>query len=130
MDHDLRNSRNDTELAVLSGMLAASNDACWCMEFGLPVDLATPDAEVERQIFENDPVRRHCNQAMARLYHVPAGEDMNARPVREIFPRNRQNEDFIRNLIANGFEVDEAPVLDRRYDGLEIYVENDVRAYR
>ncbi|MGC1488195.1 MAG: PAS domain-containing protein [Albidovulum sp.] len=125
----MRDAASDTELAVLSGMLAASNDACWCMEFGLPVDLATPDAEVERQIFENDPVWRHCNQAMARLYHLPAGADMNARPVHEIFPRNRQNEDFIRNLIASGFEVDAAPALDRRYDGMEIYVENDVRAH-
>ena len=127
--HDLCESGHDTEMSVLAGMLAASNDACWCMEFGVPVDLATPDAEVERQIFENDPLWRHCNQAMTRLYHLPVGEDINARPVHEIFPRNRQNENFIRTLIANGFEMDAAPALDRRYDGMEIYVENDVRAH-
>lgn len=114
---------------VLNEMLAASNDACWCMEFDEPVDLTTPDREVVRQIFENGPVWRHCNAAMGRLYQLPAGQDMNARPVHEVFPDNPNNRAFVRNLISNGFEVDGAPALDRRYDGLEIYVENDVRAH-
>lgn len=99
------------------------------MEFREPVDLTAPDAEVVRQVFENDPVWRHCNQAMARLYHLPAGEDFNTRPVGDIFPRNRQNEEFVHKLIANGFEVDAAPALDKRYDDVKIHVENDVRAH-
>jgi PAS domain-containing protein len=114
---------------VLNGMLSASNDACWCMEFQEPVDLTTTDREVVRQIFENGPVWRHCNAAMERLYQLPAGQNMNERPVHEVFPNNPNNQEFVRNLIANGFEVDGAPALDRRYDGLEIYVENDVRAH-
>ncbi|MGY9047933.1 MAG: PAS domain-containing protein [Rhodobacterales bacterium] len=82
-----------------------------------------------RQIFDNDPVWRLCNPAMERLYHLPAGQSMNDRPVNEIFPENASNRDFVRTLIANGFEVDAAPALDRGYDGVEIYVENDVRAH-
>ncbi len=118
-----------SEVDVLRGMLAASNDACWCMEFAKPVDLTAPNHEVVRQIFENGPVWRYCNAAMERLYQLPAGQDMNARPVHEIFPNNPSNQDFIHNLIANGFEVDGAPALDRDYTGMEIYVENDVRAH-
>jgi len=114
---------------ILRGMLAASNDACWCMEFNPPVDVTADDHQVVHQIFANGPVWRHCNAAMERLYRLPAGQDMNTRPVDEIFPDNPSNRKFLQNLIANGFEVDGSPALDRRYDGLEIYVENDVRAH-
>jgi PAS domain-containing protein len=114
---------------ILRGMLAASNDACWCMEFNPPVDVTADDHQVVHEIFTNGPVWRHCNAAMERLYRLPAGQDMNARPVEEIFPDNPSNRKFLLNLIANGFEVDGSPALDRRYDGLEIYVENDVRAH-
>jgi PAS domain-containing protein len=114
---------------VLRGMLAASNDACWCMEFRPPVDLTADDQSVVQQIFANGPVWRNCNAAMERLYHLPAGQSLDARPVHEIFPNNSSNREFLLNLIAKGFEVDGAPALDRRYDGLEIYVENDVRAH-
>lgn len=114
---------------ILRGMLAASNDACWCMEFNPPVDVTADDHQIVHQIFTNGPVWRHCNVAMERLYQLPAGQDMNARPVEEIFPDNPSNRKFLLNLIANGFEVDGSPALDRRYDGLEIYVENDVRAH-
>jgi len=114
---------------ILRGMLAASNDACWCMEFSPPVDLTADDHQVVDQIFTNGPVWRHCNAAMERLYRLPAGQDMNTRPVHEIFADNPSNRKFLLNLIANGFEVDGSPALDRRYDGLEIYVENDVRAH-
>jgi len=114
---------------ILRGMLAASNDACWCMEFNPPVDVTADDHQVVHQIFTNGPVWRHCNAAMERLYQLPAGQDMNARPVDEIFPDNPSNRKFLLNLIANGFEVDGSPALDRRYDGLEIYVENDVRTH-
>lgn len=115
------------DAGILKGVLAASNDACWCMEFGIPVDLTAPDHEVVRQVFENDPFWRLSNPAMAQLYLLKAGKLLTDMPVADIFPRNAQNEDFIRNLIANGFEADRAPALDTRYDGVQIYVENDVR---
>lgn len=118
-----------TDLGVLAGILDASSDACWCMEFTEPVDLTAPDHEVVRQVFLNDPRWRFCNAAMARLYLLPPGRVFDDQPVSDIFPRNRQNEEFVLNLIANGFEVDAAPALDRRYDGVQIYVENDVRAH-
>ncbi len=119
----------DTENAILKAMVAASTDACWCMEFGESVDLTAPDREVIRQVFENEPHWRFCNDAMARLYRLPAHLDINDRPVGEIFPRNKQNETFIENLLRSGFEIDAAPALDSRYDGSELYVENDVRAH-
>jgi PAS domain-containing protein len=114
---------------VLRAMLGASNDACWCMEFHPPVDLTVDDQSVVRQIFANGPVWRHCNAAMERLYRLPPGANLDARPVHEIFPDNPSNRKFLLDLIARGFEVDGAPALDHRYDGLEIYVENDVRAH-
>lgn len=114
---------------VLAGMLAASNDACWCMEFRIPVDLTASDHEIVRQIFENEPYWRFTNPAMARLYLLDPDVDFNSRPPSEIFPRSRSNEDYLMNVIANGFELDAAPAVDRRYDGKEIYVENDVRAH-
>jgi len=118
-----------TEVAILKGMVDASADACWCMEFDQPVDLESPDREVIRQIFENGPRWRFCNQAMARLYRLPPHLDLSDRPVNEIFPRNRQNEEFIENLLRSGFRVDAAPALDSRYDGVQMHVENDVRAH-
>ena len=119
----------NSDLSLLAGILDASSDACWCMEFTEPVDLTAPDHEVVRQVFLNDPRWRFCNAAMARLYLLPPDRVFDDQPVSDIFPRNRQNEEFVLNLIANGFEVDAAPALDRRYDGVQIYVENDVRAH-
>ena len=117
------------ENTILKDMLASSTDACWCIEFSTPVDLTAPDREVIRQVFENGPFWRFCNDAMGRLYRLPDDVDFNTRPVREIFPRNRDNEHFILRLIRNGFELNAAPALDTRYDGVQIYVENDVRAH-
>ena len=114
---------------ILASIVEASRDACWCMEFDPAVDLTAPDSEVVRQVFENAPRWTLANRAMHELYMLPAGEDLCARPVAEIFPRNPQNEAFVLNLLANGFEVDAAPALDSRYDGQTIYVENDVRAH-
>lgn len=114
---------------ILQGIIAASSDACWCMEFGEPVDLTAPDREIVRQVFENDPYWRFTNPAMARLYLLDPEIDFNSRPTSEIFPRNAQNEEFVLRLIANGFEMDAGPALDTRYDGVQIYVENDVRAH-
>ena len=125
--HEVRAAEPDAA-GILLGMLGASNDACWCMEFGEPVDLSAPEREVVRQVFDNSPRWRFCNPAMARLYLLPGDERFESRPVREIFPRNRQNEDFVRQLIEHGFELDAAPALDTRYDGIQIHVENDVRA--
>jgi PAS domain-containing protein len=120
---------SSAEVAILKGMVDASADACWCMEFDQPVDLESPDREVIRQIFENGPRWRFCNQAMARLYRLPPHLDLSDRPVNEIFPRNRQNEEFVENLLRSGFQVDAAPALDSRYDGVQMHVENDVRAH-
>jgi len=122
-------AESPTEVAILKGMVDASADACWCMEFDQPVDLESPDREVIRQVFENGPRWRFCNQAMARLYRLPPHLDLSDRPVHEIFPRNRQNEAFIENLLRSGFQVDAAPALDSRYDGVQMHVENDVRAH-
>ncbi len=125
----LFDAESNTEIAILKGMVDASADACWCMEFDQPVDLEGPDREVTRQIFENGPRWRFCNRAMARLYRLPPHLDLSDRPVHEIFPRNRQNEEFIENLLRSGFQVDAAPALDSRYDGVQMHVENDVRAH-
>ncbi|WP_346911503.1 PAS domain-containing protein [uncultured Roseibium sp.] len=119
----------DLDAEILEGILNASNDAAWCMEFAEPVDLTAPEQEIVRQVFENDPFWRFTNPAMARLYLLSRDVDFKDRPTAEIFPRNAQNEAFVHKLIANGFEVDAAPALDTRYDGVEIYVENDVRAH-
>ncbi|WP_346891655.1 PAS domain-containing protein [uncultured Roseibium sp.] len=119
----------DLDAEILEGILNASNDAAWCMEFAEPVDLTAPEQEIVRQVFENDPFWRFTNPAMARLYLLSRERDFKDRATAEIFPRNAQNEAFVHKLIANGFEVDAAPALDTRYDGVEIYVENDVRAH-
>ncbi len=117
------------DAGILCEILDASSDACWCMEFGIPVDLTAPDREVIRQVFENDPYWSFVNPAMARLYLLEPGVDFTTRPVADIFPRNAQNERFVQTLIDNGFEMDAGPALDTRYDGVQIYVENDVRAH-
>ncbi len=114
---------------VLAGIVAASADAGWCMEWADPVDLSAPEHEIVRQVFENGPRWRFCNDAMARLYRTPPGADFNARPVAETFPRTPENEDFIRRLIRADFDVNGTPSRDLRYDGLFIDVENDVRGH-
>jgi PAS domain-containing protein len=112
---------------VLAGIVAASSDAGWCMEWADPVDLSAPEHEIVRQVFENGPRWRFCNDAMARLYRAPPGRDFNARPVAETFPRTPENEDFIRRLIRADFDMNGSPSRDLRYDGVFIDVENDVR---
>ena len=37
---------------IVAEVLNASSEASWCMEFGIPVDVTAPDAEVVRQVFE------------------------------------------------------------------------------
>lgn len=114
---------------VLSGIVAASSDAGWCMEWTDPVDLSAPEHEIVRQVFENGPRWRFCNDAMARLYRTPPGEDFNSRPVAETFPRSPENEDFIRRLIRADFDINGSPSRDLRYDGVFIDVENDLRGH-
>lgn len=120
---------SSTEIEVLKAIFHAQNDACWCMEFGRPVDLTVPDHEIVRQVFENDPYWRITNAAMARFYRLDPSEKFEDRHPSEIFPRSPQNEAYVLSLIASGFEIDAAPAIDRRYDGTEIYVENDARAH-
>lgn len=122
-------ARLTEENEVISGILAASDDAGWCMEWTDPVDLSAPEQEIIRQVFENGPRWRFCNGAMARLYRTPEGEDFNARSVHETFPRTRENEDFIRRLIRASFDINGTPSRDLRYDGVYIEVENDVRGH-
>lgn len=120
---------SDEDQRILRDIFLAQNDACWCMDFARPVDLTVPDQEIIRQVFENDPFWRLTNPAMARFYRLDPSERFEHRHPSEIFPRSPQNEAYVLNLIANGFEVDAAPAIDRRYDGTDIYVENDARAH-
>ena len=117
------------ENEILSSILAASDDAGWCMEWREPLDLSAPEQEIVRQVFENGPRWRFCNDAMARLYRTPEGEDFNLRPVHETFQRSPENETFVRSLIRANFDVNGAPSRDLRYDGMYIEVENDVRGH-
>lgn len=114
---------------TLLGILEASSEACWCIEFTIPVNLNAPKQEVVRQVFENGPYWRFCNKAMAMLYRFPLDQDFNRCQVSEIFPCNERNREFVRLLIKNDFHVNQVLALDTRYDGEEIHVENDVRAH-
>ncbi|MDA0219873.1 MAG: PAS domain-containing protein [Proteobacteria bacterium] len=116
------------DVDVLRGILEASRDACWCIEYEEPVDLTAPEAEVLRQFFENVSFWRLCNEAMARLYKLPAGLDFNEQSVRFHFSRSPANEEFVRQLMAADFNLDNAPSVDTRHDGTTMHAENDVRA--
>ncbi|WP_164880002.1 PAS domain-containing protein [Paenirhodobacter ferrireducens] len=117
------------ENEVIASILATSDDAGWCMEWAEPVDLSAPEQETIRQVFENGPRWRFCNDAMARLYRTPPGRDFNELPVHETFPRTPENEDFVRRLVRASFDVTASPSHDLRYDGVWIEVENDVRGH-
>ena len=113
---------------VLSSIVSTARDASYCVDYLEPVDLTAPEHEVIRQVFENGCVWRYCNEAMARLYKLPLGDGLNERDVREVFRRNPENERFVRTLINNRWTVDGALSRDTRYDGVEAFIENDVRA--
>jgi len=115
------------ENEVLRSFVETSRDALFCIEFLEPVDLAAPEPEIIRQVFENECVWRLCNTAMARLYKLPEGRDFNAQNVRFVFPRNPENEQFVRGLIEADFDMDSAVSLDQDYEGREVYMENDIR---
>jgi PAS domain S-box-containing protein len=117
------------ENEILRGIISTSKDALWCIEFAEPVDLTAPLPEVIRQFFENACYWRLCNRAMASFYKLPENMDFNETHVRATFPRNAENEAFARRLIEHGFNIDGAPALDRRLDGIQAHVENDVRGH-
>lgn len=120
--------QSERELKILRGFVTATRDACWCIEFTEPVDLGASEEEIVRQVFENECYWRLCNEAMARLYRLPEDLDFNQEHVRFVFPRNPENEAFVRQLNEAKFHLDGAPSLDRRYDGAAMFAENDVRA--
>jgi PAS domain-containing protein len=112
---------------VLSSIISTARDASYCIEFLEPVDLTAPEHEIVRQVFENQCVWRYCNEAMAQLYKLPIGDDLNRHSVREVFPRNADNEAFVRTLLESGFHIDGVLSRDHRYDGVDVFIENDVR---
>lgn len=113
---------------VLSSIVSTSRVATYCIEFIEPVDLTAPDHEILRQVFENGCVWRYCNESMAHLYRLPIGKDLNRHEVREVFARNPENEAFTLNLVRSGWQLDGVLSLDHRYDGVDFFVANDVRA--
>ena len=115
------------ENEVLRSFVDTSRDALFCIEFLEPVDLTAPEPEIIRQVFENECVWRLCNSAMASLYKLPKDRDFNAQNVRFVFPRNPENERFVRELIEADFDLDGALSLDQDYEGRKVYMENDVR---
>lgn len=125
LEQELEALRLENE--VLRNFVNTSKDALFCIEFLEPVDLTAPEPEIIRQTFENECVWRMCNKAMARLYKLPEEMDFNAQNVRFVFPRNPENEQFVRDLLAADFDMDGAISLDHDYDGHEVRMENDVR---
>lgn len=123
-----RLKRLESDNEVMSSIIDTARDATYCIDFTEPVDLTAPEHEIIRQVFENACRWRYCNPGMARIYRLPPGEDLNTRDVSEVFPRNAENERFVRQLIACNWHVNGAPSHDHRYDGLDLNVENDVRA--
>jgi PAS domain S-box-containing protein len=118
--------RRENEL--LSSIVSTARDATYCVEFIEPVDLTAPEHEIIRQVFENRCIWRYCNEAMSHLYKLPVGDDLNRHDVREVFARNPDNEIFVRTLNQSRWNIDGALSRDHRYDGADVYIENDVRA--
>ncbi|UWU26067.1 PAS domain S-box protein (plasmid) [Rhizobium sp. CB3060] len=113
---------------ILSQMIGAATEACWCIEFLEPVDTSLAEEEIVDRIFSNESRWRACNEAMARLYRVPEGLDFNIQPVSRYFPDTDINRQMIRDLVRSNYRLDHAAAVDRRHDGSEMMVENDFRA--
>lgn len=113
---------------ILSQMIGAATDACWCIEFLEPVDTSLAQEEIVEQIFKNRSRWRACNEAMARLYRLPEELDFNTQPVSRYFPATEINRQMIRDLVRSNYRLDHAQAVDRRHDGSEMLVENDFRA--
>ncbi|MEQ9489784.1 MAG: PAS domain-containing protein [Alphaproteobacteria bacterium] len=114
---------------MMDSIISASSEALWCIEYVEPVDLTAPEDEVLRQFFDSMCFWRILNPAMQELYKMPLDRDVRNEDVRFIFPKNAENEEFVRNLLANRFHLDKAVSLDKLYDGTWITAENDVRAH-
>ncbi|MFD2174369.1 PAS domain-containing protein [Rhodobacter lacus] len=113
---------------ILSQMIDAARDACWCIDFLDPVDLRGSEEEIVDQVFRNRSRWRACNDAMAALYAVPADQDFNTQPVSRYFPETAVNRAMIRELVRMGYRLDGAQAIDQRHDGTPMLVENDFRA--
>ncbi|MGN8154889.1 PAS domain-containing protein [Agrobacterium sp. 22094] len=113
---------------ILSQMIGAATEACWCIEFLEPVDTSLAEEEIVDRVFANQSRWRACNEAMARLYRVPEGLDFNTQPVSRYFPTTDVNRQMVRDLVRANYRLDHAVAVDRRHDGSEMLVENDFRA--
>ncbi|MBD9372760.1 PAS domain-containing protein [Rhizobium sp. ARZ01] len=113
---------------ILSQMIGAATEACWCIEFLEPVDISLAEEEIVDRIFTNQSRWRACNEAMARLYNVPEGLDFNTQPVSRYFPDTAVNRAMVRDLVRSNYRLDHAAAVDQRHDGSEMLVENDFRA--
>lgn len=128
-DEEPRLQQLERDHEMLDSIVSTAKDACWCIEFAEPVDLTAPEDETLRQVFENVCFWRVMNPAMMELYKLPLGRDVRKENVRFVFPRNPENEAFVRMLIRSRFHLDNAPSRDQRYDGAYITAENDVRGF-
>ncbi len=122
-------SRLEHATEMLNGFTDASTEAMWCIEYTEAVDLSIGEQEILRQVFENECHWNMCNRAMAEIYNLPAGLDLNQQRVSRYFRRNPTNEAFVRQLIDSRFHIDSAPSVDVRHDGTVAYVENSVRCH-
>ncbi|WP_203427441.1 PAS domain-containing protein [Sinorhizobium sp. BG8] len=113
---------------ILSQMIGAATEACWCIEFLEPVDVSLGEDEIVDRIFSNQSRWRACNAAMAALYNVPEGLDFNTQPVSRYFPATAVNRAMVRDLVRSNYRLDHAAAVDQRHDGSEMLVENDFRA--
>jgi PAS domain-containing protein len=113
---------------ILSQMIGAATEACWCIEFLEPVDTSLAEEEIVERVFSNECRWRACNEAMAKLYRVPEGLDFNLQPVSRYFPDTEINRQMVTDLVRSNYRLDHAAAVDRRHDGSEMLVENDFRA--
>ncbi len=113
---------------ILSQMIGSATEACWCIEFLEPIDTLLAEDEIVDRIFSHQKRWRACNEAMARLYRIPDGLDINTQPVERYFPDTGVNRRMIRDLVRANYRLDRATAMDRRHDGSEMLVENDFRA--
>lgn len=113
---------------ILSQMIGAATEACWCIEFLEPVDISLAEDEIVDRIFTSQCRWRACNEAMARLYDVPQGLDFNTQSVSRYFPDTEVNREMVRDLVRSNYRLDHAAAVDQKHDGSEMLVENDFRA--
>lgn len=114
---------------ILQCMIEASSEAMWCIEFDEAIDVTASRADVIRQVFETPCHWTQCNSAMARIYNLPDGIDLNHEPVSRFFARSAENERFIGQLFDSDFSIDNVPSCDFRHDGTPVYLENTVRCH-